>query len=62
MLKPGEAHVGIWPFHRRTLWKAPPEDNFLEYPCNSHPWRSPVPARPIWAEEYFADKIAGRSC
>lgn len=36
VLKPGEAHVGIWPFLQRTLWKAPPEDNFLEYPCNSH--------------------------
>lgn len=35
VLKSSEAHVGIWPFLRRTLWKAPPEDNFLEYPCNS---------------------------
>lgn len=32
VLKPGEVHVGIWPFHRRTLWKAPQRTTFWSTP------------------------------
>lgn len=51
VLKPSKVQVGIWPFHRRTLWKAPQRTTF---------WRTPVKAI-LGAGQYLLSRVGCES-